>query len=193
MQEARMDGRGCELWRPTELEQKQRGDPLNMVEVQNWKRAITYHAHSVEAIGSDEDIRRIVKDPTRYPSPVRVKESHHSTTRCVVAEGGTVLDVSGFNRILSIDKEKCQLTMQADVLYIGAAKELDRNDLQFYVNVEIGNLTVVSGACGGTKDASYFSKAEGWEFGQVASFTSESKLCNPTAHFLKLPRMATLS
>jgi hypothetical protein len=36
------------------------------------------------------------------------------------------------------------------------------------VNVEIGNLTVGSGACGGTKDASYISDGE-VEFGQVAA------------------------
>lgn len=141
-----------------------------MVEVQNWKRSITYQAHSVEAIASVGDIQRIVRDTTRYPTPVRVKGSHHSTTRCVVAEGGTVLDMSGFNKILSIDKDKCRITMQAGVLHIDAAKELERNGLQFYVNVEIGNLTVGSGACGGTKDASYFSTSEGWEFGQVASY-----------------------
>lgn len=143
---------------------------MDTVTVQNWKRSITYHPRSVEKIAGVEDIQRIVKDPARYPTPVRAKGSHHSTTRCVVAEGGTVLDMSGFAKILNIDKDKCEITMQAGVLYIDAAKELERNGLQFFVNVEIGNLTVGSGACGGTKDASYFSKANGWEFGQVASY-----------------------
>ncbi len=59
------------------------------VKVQNWKRSITYHANSVETVTSVEDIQRIMKDSEGYPSPVRVKGSHHSTTRCVVAEGGT--------------------------------------------------------------------------------------------------------
>jgi len=140
------------------------------VTVRNWKRSITYQAHSVETITGVEDIQRIVKDPARYPAPVRAKGSHHSTTRCVVAEGGTVLDMTRLNRILSIDRERCEITMQAGVLHIDAAKELERNGLQFFVNCEIGNLTVGSGACGGTKDASYFSAAHGWEFGQVASY-----------------------
>ena len=61
------------------------------VKVQNWKRSITYHANSVETVTSVEDIQRIVKVSERYPSPARVKGSHHSTTRCVVAEGCTAL------------------------------------------------------------------------------------------------------
>lgn len=141
---------------------------MDSITVQNWKRSITYHPHSVETITSVEDIQRIVKDKARFPTPVRAKGSHHSTTRCVVAEGGTVLDMTQYSKILKIDKERCEITMQAGVLYIDAAKELERNGLQFYVNVEIGNLTVGSSACGGTKDASYFSRAHGWEFGQVA-------------------------
>ena len=45
----------------------------------------------------------VAKDPARYPSPVRVKGSHHSTTRCVVAEADTVLDITDFDRILAVD------------------------------------------------------------------------------------------
>ena len=156
------------------------------VKVQNWKRSITYHANSVETVTSVEDIQRIMKDSEGYPSPVRVKGSHHSTTRCVVAEGGTVLDMSGFNKILNIDKDEREIIMQAGVLHIDAAKELEKNGLQFYVNVEIGNLTVGSGACGGTKDASYYSEAEGWEFGQVASYCIGVKAVQPDGSILEV-------
>ncbi len=139
--------------------------------VQNWKRSITYHPHSVETVASAADIQAIVRDRERYPSPVRVKGSHHSTTRCVVADGGTVVDVTGMNRIVAIDREARTITMEAGVLHIDAAKALEAEGLQFYVNVEIGNLTVGSGACGGTKDASYYDADEGgWEFGQVAAY-----------------------
>ena len=143
---------------------------MAQVRLQNWKREITYHAHSVEIARSVDDIVRIVRDRERYPGPVRVKGSHHSTTRCVVNEGGTVIDITQMNRILKIDRVAKTITMQAGVLHIDAAKALEREGLQFYVNVEIGNMTVGSGACGGTKDASFFSAAEGWEFGQVASY-----------------------
>ena len=130
------------------------------VKVQNWKRSISYFANSVERVHGVDDIQRIVRDRERYPSPVRVKGSHHSTTNCIVAEGGTVVDITGMNQILDIDKQSRTITMQAGVLHIDAARELEKHGLQFYVNVELGNLTVGSGACGGTKDASYFSSQD---------------------------------
>ncbi len=141
------------------------------VKVQNWDRTITYFANSVEVVETVEDIQRIVRDKKRYPSPVRVKGYHHSTTRCVVAQNGTVIDITKMNRILDIDETAKTITMQAGVLHIDAARELEKRNLQFYVNVELGNLTVGSGACGGTKDASYYSTELGkYEFGQVASY-----------------------
>lgn len=142
------------------------------VDVRNWTGAIRYRAHSVEVAESIDDVVRIVTDPDRYPSPVRAKGSHHSTTRCVVAESGTVIDMTRMNRILDIDADAMTITMQAGVLHIDAARALERQGLQFYVNCEIGNLTVGSGACGGTKDASFHSADEGWEYGQVASYVA---------------------
>lgn len=139
------------------------------VKIENWKRAITYHANSVEVVTSAEQIAAIVKDSDRYPTPVRAKGSHHSTTKCIVAEGGTVLDMTQMNRILHIDTLACTIHMEAGVKHIDAAKVLEKLGFQFYVNVEIGNLTVGSGACGGTKDASYVSDGT-MEFGQVAAY-----------------------
>ena len=149
-----------------------------MVQIQNWKRSITYHAHSVQSVERLDEVVAIVTDPARYPSPVRVKGSHHSTTRCVVAEAGTVIDVSRLNRILDIDVEARTITMEPGVLHIDAARELESHGLQFYVNVELGNLTVGSGACGGTKDASYWSDGR-VEFGQVASYCVGVKAVQP--------------
>jgi FAD binding domain/D-arabinono-1,4-lactone oxidase len=145
--------------------------------VQNWRRSITYHAHSVQKVRSVEEIRAIVRDRGRYPGPVRAKGSHHSTSRCVVAESGTVIDMLGMNKILRIDKEARTITMQAGVFHIDAAKALEKEGLQFYVNCEIGNLTVGSGACCATKDASYFDPDEGgWEFGQASAYCIGAKL-----------------
>ncbi len=144
---------------------------MGQVQVQNWKRTVSYFANSVEEVRGLDDIVRIVRDKERYPSPVRVKGSHHSTTRCIVAEGGTVIDITKMNRILDIDARSKTITMESGVLHIDAARVLEKMGLQFYVNVELGNLTVGSGACGGTKDASYFSDRDGrYEYGQVASY-----------------------
>ncbi len=160
---------------------------MERVKVQNWKRTISYYANSVEVAESVDDIIRIVKDTERYPSPVRVKGSHHSTTRCVVADGGTVIDVTRMNKILDIDEAAKTITMQAGVLHIDAARELEKRGLQFYVNVELGNLTVGSGACGGTKDASYFSEEQGkYEFGQVASYVVGIKAVRANGEILEV-------
>lgn len=140
------------------------------IKLQNWKREIVYHVQALEVAHSVEDIVRIVKDKERYPAPVRAKGSNHSTTRCVVADGGTVIDMSSMNKILKIDKDARTITMQAGVLHIDAARELEKHGLQLYVNCEIGNLTYGSAACCATKDASFFSSTEGWEFGQVSSY-----------------------
>jgi len=148
---------------------------MAQVRLQNWKREITYHAHAVEVARSVDDIVRIVRDRGRYPGPVRAKGSHHSTTRCVVNESGTVIDMTALNEILEIDTEDKTITMQAGVLHIDAARALEAEGLQFYVNVEIGNMTVGSGACGGTKDASFYAPAKGWEYGQVASYATRIK------------------
>jgi len=160
---------------------------MGAVKLQNWKRSIGYYASSVERVESVDDIVRIVKDRETYPSPVRVKGSHHSTTKCIVAEQGTVIDITGMNQILEIDRDAKTIKMEAGVLHIDAARELEKHGLQFYVNVEIGNLTVGSGACGGTKDASYFSQEQGdWEFGQVASYVVGMKVVLPDGKLMEV-------
>ena len=148
---------------------------MSNVRLQNWKGSISYQAHSLEKISSAEELVRIVLDKKSYPSPVRVKGSHHSTTLCVVAEEGTVIDMSGLNRILEIDEKNLTVIMEAGVLLIDAAKELEQKGLQFFVNIELGNLTMGSGACCATKDASYVSEDYGQEFGQVDSYVVAMK------------------
>lgn len=161
------------------------GGPAGGVKVQNWKREITYYPTALEIANSVEDIIRIVKDTKRYPSPVRAKGSHHSTTQCIVADRGTVIDMTRMNRILNIDEKAKTITMQAGVLHFDAAHELEKRDLQFYVNVEIGNMTVGSGACGATKDASYISDGK-VEFGQVASYVVGIKAVLPNGEILEI-------
>lgn len=158
---------------------------MGSVRVQNWKRSITYHANSVETVDSVDRIVEIVNNSERYPSPVRVKGSHHSTTDCVVAEGGTVIDISRLNRILSIDGENLTIRMQAGVQHIDAARALESMGLQFYVNIELGNLTVGSGACCATKDASYISDGE-MEYGQVDSYCIEMKIVQADGNIVSI-------
>jgi FAD/FMN-containing dehydrogenase len=66
------------------------------------------------------------------------------------------------------------VTVEAGAIYIDIAKELEKNQLQFYINTEIGNLSAGSAACCGTKDSSMPG-----EFGQVGSYITRLKMVLP--------------
>jgi FAD/FMN-containing dehydrogenase len=149
---------------------------LGSPKLRNWLGSLDYRAAVVVAVDDEAEIQSVVRDRERYPTPVRASGSRHSMTECVVNEGGTVVDMTRMNRILCIDARAKTITMQAGVLLIDAAKALERCGLQLYVNIELGNLTVGSGACCGTKDASYYSTTEHeYEYGQVASYVTGFK------------------
>lgn len=145
------------------------------IERHNWKGNLTYFPRVVAHAYSADDIVRIVRDRERYPSPVRAAGSQHSTSLCIEANRGTVVDVTRMNRILAIDHGAMTITMQAGVLHVDAARALEKAGLAFHVNIELGNATVGSIACCGTKDASF---PDG--YGQVASYLVAAKLVLPS-------------
>ena len=63
------------------------------------------------------------------------------------------------------------MTAEAGVLYLDLAEALEKRDMQMHVNTEIGNLTLGSAACAGTKDASIPG-----EFGQVKPYAIGVKM-----------------
>lgn len=63
--------------------------------------------------------------------------SHHSLTPCVATDG-TVVDMTGMDRILAVDCQTMTMTAQAGVPQIQAARAPRRQDLQFMLNIEIG-------------------------------------------------------
>ncbi|HEX8112150.1 MAG TPA: FAD-binding oxidoreductase [Kofleriaceae bacterium] len=121
----------------------------------NWKGDLSYVPCVVAQAHSVDDIVRIVKDRERYPSPVRAAGSQHSTTLCIEANGGTIVDVTKLDRILAIDDQALTITMQPGVRYVDAARALEKVGLAFHSNVEIGNSTVGSLACCSTKESSF--------------------------------------
>ena len=86
--------------------------------------------------------------------------------------------MSKMNRILSITADT--VTAEAGALYIDIAQELEKRQLQFYVNTEIGSLSVGSAACAGTKDASMPG-----EFGQVGSYVTDIKMVSALRRSLR--------
>src|ERR1051326_1641536 len=150
-----------------------------MPNLSNWFGDVVTHPAVIVEAKSTDDIAAILKDSAKYPSPVRAIGSNHSTERCGEAEGGTVIRTSGMNRILDIGTGT--VTAQAGAIYIDIAKELQKHKLQFYVNTEIGNLSVGSAACAGTKDASMPG-----EYGQVGSYITRIKMVLPSGEILEV-------
>src|SRR5689334_16767355 len=105
-------------------------DPI----VTNWFGDLVSHPKVVVEAHTVEDIVAVLKDPARYPSPVRAVGSNHSTSRCGAADGGTLIKMAGMNRVLDIQPDS--VTVQAGAIYIDIAKELEKHHLQFYVNTE---------------------------------------------------------
>jgi hypothetical protein len=149
------------------------------VVVTNWFGDLVSHAQAVVEAASADDVVNVLKNSTQYPSPVRAVGSNHSTAPCAVVNGGTILKMSGMNKILDISNGT--VTAEAGALYIDVAKELEKQNLQFYVNTEIGNLSVGSAACSGTKDSSMPG-----EYGQVGSYISRIKMALPSGDFLEV-------
>lgn len=149
----------------------------------NWKGSIHYNACRVVRAECLEDIQKAVRDAS-YPSPVRAKGSHHSTTECIAAEMGTVIDVTALDAV-EIDVARKTVTVDAGALLIRVSEQLEAHGLQFYVNIELGNLTVGSGACCATKESSIFScdKNE-FEFGQVSSYAIAFEIVQPDGSIL---------
>jgi len=123
---------------------------------------------------SVEDLQAILRQRDRYPSPVRAMGSYHSLTPCV-SSPGTIVDMRGLNRIVAIDAKNLTFTAQAGLEMIEASRELRKQQLQFILNIEIGNMTLGSAACCHTKDA-----LDGVGFGQVNSFVTGIKWVSPS-------------
>lgn len=147
--------------------------------VTNWFGDIVSHPKVVVEATTADDIAAILKNPAQYPSPVRAIGSNHSDSACGVAEGGTLIKMSTMNRILEIGADT--VTVQAGAITIDIAQELEKHNLQFYVNAEIGNLSAGSAACAGTKDASMPG-----EYGQVGSYITRIQIVLPSGDILEV-------
>jgi len=119
------------------------------------------------------ELQNILKQRDKYPGPVRAMGSYHSLTPCV-SSPGTIVDMKGLDQVVTIDAQKMTFTAQAGLEMIEAADALRKQNLQFMLNIEIGNMTLGSAACCHTKDA-----LDGVGFGQVNSFVTGVKWVSP--------------
>ena len=146
--------------------------------VTNWFGNIVSHPRVIVDANSVADIVAVLKDPEKYPAPVRAVGSNHSTAPCGVAEGGTLIRMK-MDKILSIGQDR--LIVEAGAVHLKMAKSLEAKKMQFYVNTEIGSLSAGSAACAGTKDASF----DG-EYGQVGSYITGVKMVLPSGDLLEV-------
>lgn len=147
-------------------------------EIHNWGKDIWSNPAVVVAPRTLEELREIMRDRDQYPSPVRAVGSNHSTTRCAVAEGGTVVLMKHFGDILDIGADT--VTAQGGTFYVDVALALEKQGKQLFVNVELGNLTMGSACTGGTKDASMPD-----EVGQVCSYATVIKMVAPDGSLIQ--------
>ena len=146
--------------------------------VTNWFGDLVSHPQAIVDANSVDDIIAVLKNADQYPSPVRAVGSNHSTARCGVADGGTLIRMK-MNQILNIGPDT--VTVQAGAIYIDIAHELQKRNLQFHVNTEIGSLSAGSAACAGTKDGSFAG-----EYGQVGSYVTAVKMVLPSGDLLEV-------
>ena len=129
----------------------------------NWFRDIQCFEGTAPAPATVEEVQAILRDPQRFPSPVRPMGSRHSMTACMAAQvpgspgrWGTAIDMSRFKGEIRVDKQAMTATLPAGLTFFEAAHELRRSHgVQFRVNTELGTLTMGAAACGATKDSSF--------------------------------------
>ena len=148
--------------------------------MKNWFGDIQWHpAHECTPTTVDE-IVRIVGDPDSYPGPVRAVGSNHSTTPSAAADGGTTLFMSAMAGI-SIDAEARTVTASSGESYIDVARQLEQVGLQFFVNIELGDLSMGAAATVGTKEAAFPG-----EYGQVSSYLKSARIVTAAGALLEI-------
>jgi FAD/FMN-containing dehydrogenase len=125
------------------------------------------------------ELQEILRDRQKYPSPVRAMGSNHSLTPCA-SSTGTIVSMDGFTKIVKIDPDAMTLTAQAGLQLVDAAAALRKKNLQFMLNIEIGNITLGSAACCQTKDA-----LDGVGLGQLNSFVTAIKWVSPSGELME--------
>lgn len=146
--------------------------------VTNWFGDLVARPRMVVEAKSAEQIASILRKKAKYPSPVRAFGSNHSTAACSAADGGTMIRMRGMNKILEVTADS--VTAEAGAILIDVAHALQERGLQFFVNTEIGNLSIGSASCAGTKDSSMPG-----EFGQVSSYCTRIKMVLPSGKILE--------
>ena len=91
---------------------------------------------------SAEELVKIMANPQQYPTPVRPVGSGSSVSRCNATASGTLLDMTGLNRILSVKEDR--VVVQAGVRLRDLAQYLAADGLEL-----VGGCTDLDRTVGG--------------------------------------------
>jgi hypothetical protein len=133
--------------------------------------AATGPATTVE-VSTPSEIQQVLSDAKRYPSPVRPVGSGSSTTRCVLANGGTQLALSAMNRVLKIERDR--VTVQPGISLTELADILSDEGLELIGGFDLANRTVGGAVCAAGLEASMAG-----DVGQFASHVVQLKVVSP--------------
>ena len=118
------------------------------------------------------EIHQVLMDWKRYPSPVRPIGSGSSTTRCITANGGTQLDLSGMNRVLKIEQDT--VTVQPGISLPDLAEVLSEEGLELIGGFDLASRTVGGAVCAAGLEASMAG-----DVGQFAAHVVQLKVLSP--------------
>jgi FAD binding domain len=118
------------------------------------------------------EIIQILKNPRRYPSPVRPIGAGSSVTRCVTPNAGTLLDLSQMNRVLRIDADT--VTVQPGIRLQQLAEILAQDGLELVGGFDFANRTAGGAVCGAGLEASVPG-----EVSQFAGYATQLKVISP--------------
>ncbi len=142
--------------------------------ITNYDGSITTTPQALVRPSTIEELQAVLKNTQKYPSPVRAMGNYHSLTPCV-SSPGTIVDMRGLNKVVKIDRQNMTFTAQAGLQMIDGNEILQKENLQFMLNAEIGNMTLGSAACCHSKDS-----LDCVEFGQVNSYLVGVKWVTPS-------------
>jgi FAD/FMN-containing dehydrogenase len=140
--------------------------------LRNWEGTVVTRPRVIVRPKRVEDVLTILENVKAFPSPVRAIGANYSQTRCAVADGGTIIDMTAMNHVLEISDR--WVRVQAGAALIDVASQLEQRGLQLPVNPDLGNITMGAAAVACTKDSSMPGAP-----GQLSSCLKEAKLVLP--------------
>lgn len=121
---------------------------------------------------SPSEIIQVLRDPRRFPSPVRAVGAGTSMTRCTAAISGTLMMMSKMNRVLEITRET--VTVQPGIRLAELAQILHEDGLELVGGFDLANRSVGGAVCAAGLEASMSG-----DVGQFAGHVTRLKAISP--------------